>query len=69
MKSLNVLNQKFAVGDTVDMTREQLDRLIDEGKYDSYDQSYEFSGFKWKVAHRIANADGSTTYTLVAGST
>lgn len=68
MKSLNVLNQKFGIGDTVEATREQLDQLTDQGCYDSYDQSYEFNGLRWKVLHRVANADGSTLYTLVAES-
>jgi hypothetical protein len=66
MKSLNVLNRSWKIGDTRDLTKEQMDGLTDAGLYDSYDQTYELDSLKWKVAHRVANPDGSTIYTLAA---
>jgi hypothetical protein len=66
MKSLNVLNKSWKIGDTRDVTSVQMDGLVDAGLYDSYDQTYQLDNLKWKVAHRVANPDGSTVYALVA---
>lgn len=66
MKPLNVLNRKWKVGDTRDVSEDQLDALADGGVYDSYDQTYEIDGLKWKIVHRVARPDGSTTHTLSA---
>jgi hypothetical protein len=66
MKSLNILDKTWKLGDTRDVTKDQMDSLVDAGLYDSYDQTYELDNLKWKVAHRVANADGSTIYTLAA---
>jgi hypothetical protein len=66
MNPLNVLNRTWKLGDTRDLTDQQLEHLIDEGLYDSYDQTYEIDGLKWKVAHRVAHPDGSTIWTLTA---
>ena len=66
MKSLNELNKTWSVGDTRDLTKDQMDSLVDGGFYDSYDQTYELDHLKWKVAHHVANPDGSAIYTLAA---
>jgi len=66
MKSLNVLNKTWRIGDTRDLTDQQLKSASDADLYDSYDQTYLIDNLKWKVAGRIANSDGSTIYTLIA---
>ena len=66
MKRLDVLNKTWRVGDTIEVTKEQMDSLVDAGLYESYDQSYQIGDLKWKVTHRVANPDGSTVYTLTA---
>jgi hypothetical protein len=66
LKSLNVLNKSWRIGDNRDLTEEQLKSLGDLNRYDSYDQTYVIDDLKWKIAGRIANADGSTLYTLIA---
>jgi len=66
MKSLNVLNRTWKIGDTRDLTKDQMDGLADGGFYDSYDQTYEIDALKWKLAHHVANPDGSAIYTLEA---
>jgi len=66
MKSLNVLNKTWRIGDTRDLTDQQLKSASDADLYDSYDQTYIIDNLKWKVAGRIANSDGSTIYTLIA---
>ena len=66
MKSLNVLNKTWKVGDTREVSEDQMDALIDRDLYDSYDQTYELDNLKWKVAHHVAYPDGTATYTLAA---
>jgi hypothetical protein len=66
MKSLNVLNNQWQLGDNRDLTEQQLKSLGALNLYDSYDQTYLMDDLKWKIAGRIASSDGSTLYTLVA---
>jgi hypothetical protein len=66
MKSLNVLNKSWRIGDTRDLTDQQLKSAAEADLYDSYDQTYVIDNLKWKIAGRMANPDGSTVYTLVA---
>jgi len=66
MKSLNVLNKTWRVGDARDLTDQQLKSAAEADLYDSYDQTYVIDKLKWKIAGRMANPDGSTLYTLVA---
>jgi hypothetical protein len=66
MKSLNVLNKSWRIGDTRDLTDRQLKSAAEDDLYDSYDQTYVIDNMKWKIAGRMANSDGSTAYTLVA---
>jgi hypothetical protein len=61
-----VLNKNWKLGDTRELTEHQIKAIMDEDLYDSYDQTYLLDKFKWKVAHRVANIDGSTLYTLTA---
>jgi hypothetical protein len=65
MKQLNVLNRSWQIGDTIEVTGEQLEKMTAD-LYDSYDQTYVFDKMKWKLLHHIAHADGSTIYTLAA---
>lgn len=66
MKSLNVLNKTWRIGDTRDLTDQQLKSASEADLYDSYDQTYVIDNLKWKIAGRMANADGTTLYTVVA---
>jgi len=66
MKSLNVLNKSWRPGDNREVTEDQLKSAANADLYDSYDQTYILDRLKWKIAGRMANADGSTVYTLVA---
>jgi len=66
MKSLNVLNKNWRIGDTRELTDQQLKTAAESDFYDSYDQTYVIDNLKWKIAGRMANRDGSTLYTLVA---
>jgi hypothetical protein len=66
MADLNVLKKDWKIGDTRELTEHQIRAVMDEGMYDSYDQTYLLDKFKWKIAHRVANIDGSTLYTLTA---
>jgi len=66
MKSLNVLNKNWQIGDSRDITEQQLKSAAGSDLYDSYDQTYIMDKLKWKIAGRMANSDGSTIYTLVA---
>jgi|GEM_PF-1120567 len=67
MKSLNVLNKRsWNVGDTREATKEQLDKLVVAGLYNSYDKVYIIDNLKWKIIHWVANEDGSSVYTLSA---
>ena len=66
MKSLNVLNKSWRIGDNRDLTEDQLESLAEANFYDSYDQTYVIDKLKWKIAGRLANADGSTLYSIVA---
>lgn len=66
MKSMNVLNKSWKVGDTREVTEDQMKGLVDRDLYDSYDHMYLVDGLKWKVVHRVVSADGSTIYTLTA---
>jgi hypothetical protein len=66
MASLNVLNKNWRIGDTRELTELEIKAIRAEDLYDSYDQTYVLDNFKWKIAHRIANKDGSTLYTLTA---
>ena len=66
MKSLDVLNKTWRIGDNRDLTEQQLKSLRESDVYDSYDQTYVIDNLKWKLAGRVANSDGSTLYTLIA---
>jgi hypothetical protein len=66
MKSLNILNKSWRIGDNRELTDQQLKSLGESNLYDSYDQTYVIDGLKWKIAGRMANSDGSTLYTLIA---
>lgn len=66
MKELNVLNKNWKVGDIRDLTGEQVDKLVEDDLYDSYDRTYELDGLKWKIASKIAMQDGSAIYSLEA---
>jgi hypothetical protein len=66
MKSLNILNKSWRIGDNRELTDQQLKSLGESNLYDSYDQTYVIDSLKWKIAGRMANSDGSTLYTLIA---
>jgi len=66
MKSLNVLNKTWQIGDNRDLTEDQLKSAAAADLYDSYDQTYVIDKLKWKSSGRAANADGSMVNTLVA---
>jgi hypothetical protein len=66
MKSLNILNKSWTIGDSRDLTEDQLKLAVAADLYDSYDQTYVLDELKWKIAGRVAHPDGSTNYTLVA---
>ena len=66
MKSLNVLNKSWRIGDNRELTEQQLKSLAEADHYDSYDQTYVIDNLRWKIAGRVANSDGSTLYSLVA---
>jgi hypothetical protein len=51
-------------GDMHTITQAELDRLIAEGLYDSYDRVYLFGGVRWEMAYKVAHAGGVTAYTL-----
>lgn len=55
---------EWGVGDTRDLDDKALERLYDEGRYDSYDQTYTADGARWKVVNERHRADGSCLYTL-----
>ncbi|MGH9761066.1 MAG: hypothetical protein ACREAC_09505 [Blastocatellia bacterium] len=66
MKSMNVLNKTWKVGDKREVTEDQMKGLIDLDLYDSYDQTYLIDRLKWKVRHRVVSSDASTAYTMEA---
>jgi hypothetical protein len=67
MKSLKVVNPRaWKIGDTRDVTEDEIEKMIDADLYDSYDQTYELDNLRWKVTHRVAHPDGSTLYAMTA---
>ena len=66
MKSMNVLNKTWEVGDTREVTEDQIKGLVDRDLYDSYDQTYLIDRLKWKVVHRVVRSEGSAIYTMEA---
>jgi len=55
---------EWGVGDTRDLDDRALDRLNDEDRYDSYDQTYVADGARWKIVNERHRSDGRCVYTL-----
>jgi hypothetical protein len=51
-------------GDRRVLTEQDLDKLHEEGCYDSYSRLYEIQGLNWVVINKICRANGTTEYTL-----
>ena len=60
---LNVL-QPPKQGDQCKLAELELDKLIEEGCYDSYSRVYSIQGKSWRVVGKVNRADGTTEYTL-----
>ncbi len=55
---------EWGVGDTRDLEDRELNRLYEEGRFDSYDQTYVADGARWKIINERHRADGRCVYTL-----
>jgi hypothetical protein len=60
---LNVL-QPPKSGDRRVLNERDLDKLDEEGCYDSYSRCYTIQGMNWMVVNKISRADGTTEYIL-----
>ena len=54
-------------GDRRALKESDLDRLEEEGCYDSYSKVYTIQGMNWKVVNKICRANGTTEYILECG--
>ena len=60
---LNVL-QPPKEGDRRTLSEQDLDKLHEEGCYDSYSRHYTIQGMNWTVINKICRSDGTTEYIL-----
>jgi hypothetical protein len=60
----NVL-KSWKPGDTREIPERQLKQIRLEGKYDSYDRTFELDGRKWKIQAQLSHPSGETIYTFV----
>ena len=64
---LNVL-KNWKVGDTRELTRNQLRGLHGTSAHDSYSGTYHLNGLTWRIVGQMSRADGETVLTLQAMS-
>ncbi|HEV2492880.1 MAG TPA: hypothetical protein VG204_07380 [Terriglobia bacterium] len=62
--SLKVL-KTWKPGDTRELSEKVLKAIRLEGRYDSYSQTYDLDGLRWKVQGQVSQPSGETIYTLV----
>jgi len=55
---------EWGVGDTRDLDDLELNRLYDDDRYDSYNQTYVADGARWKIINEQHRSDGRCVYTL-----
>ena len=55
---------KWDVGDTQNLSEDDIDRLHEADRYDSYNQTYIVDGARWKVTHETHQANGQCQYVL-----
>ena len=65
---LNVL-KSWKVGDTRELTQNQLRGLHGTSAHDSYSGTYHLNGLTWRIVGQMSRADGETIFTLQATST
>lgn len=61
---LNVLRQ-WKPGDTREVSEKVLKKVRLEGHFDSYSQTYNLDGRRWKIRAQVSLPTGETLYTLV----
>ncbi len=65
---LNVL-KSWKVGDTRELTQNQLRGLHGTSAHDSYSGTYHLNGLTWRIVGQMSRAYGETIFTLQATST